>query len=200
MDREAWHAAIHGVAKSWTRLSGWTDLNFYLRSLYLTASLSYWCFSAAKSCSTLCNPMDCRLSCPLSSPRSCSNSCPLSQWYHPTISSSVISFFSCLQSFPASGSFPVILLFTSGGQSTGASASASVLPMNVEGWFPLQLTGFISLWSKGCSRVFSSTTVLKHLFGIQPPLWFSYHISTWLLEKPCFDYMDLCQQNNVSAF
>ena len=158
MDREAWHAAIHGVAKSWTRLSGWTDLNFYLRSLYLTASLSYWCFSAAKSCSTLCNPMDCRLSCPLSSPRSCSNSCPLSQWYHPTISSSVISFFSCLQSVPASGSFPMSHSFTLDGQSIEVLASALFLPMNIQDWFPLGLTGWISLWSKGFSRVFSNIT------------------------------------------
>ena len=83
----------------------------------------------------------------------CSDSCLLSQWCHPTISSSVIPFFSCPQSFPASGSFPVSLFFTSGGQSTGASASASVLPMNIQCWFPLRMTDLISLLSRGLSRV-----------------------------------------------
>ena len=91
------------------------------------------------------------------SPRVCSNSHPLSQWCHPTISSSVVPFSSRLQSFPASGSFPMRWLFTSGGQSIGASASASVLPMNIQGWFPLGLTGLISLQSKGLSSVFSNT-------------------------------------------
>ena len=87
-----------------------------------------------------------RLSCPLLSPRVCSNSCPLSHWWcHPTISSSVIPFFSCLQSFLASGSFPMSQLFASGGQSIGASSSASVLPINIQSWFPLGLTGLISL-------------------------------------------------------
>ena len=106
-----------------------------------------------------------RLPCPSSSPRACSNSCPLSQWCHPTISSSVVPF-SCLQSFPASGSFPVSQLFTSGGQSIGDSAS--VLPMNIQHCFPLGLTGVISLQSKGVSRAFSRTTVQKHqFFGAQ---------------------------------
>ena len=92
------------------------------------------------------------------------NSCPSSQWWHPTISSSVVPFSSCPQSFPASGSFPVSQLFTSGGQSTGVSASTSVLPMNIQDWFRLGWTGWISLQSKGLSRVFSSTTVQKHQF------------------------------------
>ena len=110
-----------------------------------------------------------RLPCPFPSPGACSNSCPLSQWCHPTILSSVIPFSSCLQSFPASGSFPMSQFFPSGGQSTGASASASVLPINIQGWFPLDLTGLISLLSKRLSRVFSSTTVPKHQFlGTQP--------------------------------
>ena len=91
------------------------------------------------------------------------NSCPLSWWCHPTISSSVIPFSSCPQSFPASGSFPMTQLFTSGGQSTGLSASTSVLPMNTQDWSPLGWTGWISLQSKGLSRVFSNTTVQKHL-------------------------------------
>ena len=124
------------------------------------------CCSVDKSCPPL-QPHEmqhARLPCPSLSPRVCSNSCPLSQWHHPTISSSVTSFSSsCLQSFPASGSFPMNGLFTSG-QSTGASASASVLPMNIQGWFLLGLTGLISLQSKGFSRVFSNTTVQKHQF------------------------------------
>ena len=105
-----------------------------------------------------------RLPCPSLSPGECSNSCPLSWWCHPTISSSVIPFSSCLQSFPASRSFPMSWLFASGGQSIGATASASVLPMDIQDWFPLGWTGVISLWSKGLSRVFSSTTVQRHQF------------------------------------
>ena len=104
------------------------------------------------------------LPCPSSSPRACSNSCPSSQWCHPTISSSVVPFSSCLQSFPASGSFPMSQFFASGGQSIEVSASASVLPMNIYDWFPLGWTGWISLLSKGLSRVFSNTTVQKHQF------------------------------------
>ena len=101
-------------------------------------------------------------------PGICSNSCPLSQWCYPTISSSIDPFSFCLQSFPASESFSVNRLFTSGGQIVGASASASVLPMTIQGWFPLRLTGLISLQSKEFSRVFPSTTILKHqFFGIQ---------------------------------
>ena len=146
-----------------------------------------YCCSFAKSCPTRCNPMDC--STPgfpvLHHLPVCSNSCPLSRWCHPTISSSVSLFSSCLQSFPASGSFPVSRLFTSGGQSIGASASASVLPINIRDWFPLGLAGLISLLSKGLWRVFSNTTVQKHqFFGAQPPLWSNSHIHTWLLEKP----------------
>ena len=113
----------------------------------------------------------------------CSNSCPSSQWCHPTISSSVAPFSSCPHSFAASGSSPVNQLFTSGGQSNGTSAS--VLPMNIQDSFPLGLTSLISLQSKGLSRVFSSTTFLKHqFFSAQPSLWSNSHIHTWLLEKP----------------
>ena len=100
--------------------------------------------------------------CPSAAPGACSNSCPSSQWCHPTISSSVVPFFSCLQSFPASRSFPMSQFFASGDQRIGASASASVLPMNTQDWFPLGWTGWISLQSKGLSRVFSNTTVQKH--------------------------------------
>ena len=103
-----------------------------------------------------------RFLCPPLSPGVCSNSCPLNWWCHPTISSSVIPFFSCPQSFPALGSFPVSQLFSSGSQSIGVSASGSVLPMNIQDWFPLGWTGWISLQSKGLSRVFSNTTVRKH--------------------------------------
>ena len=104
---------------------------------------------------------------------------------HPTISSSVIPFYSCPQSFPASGSFPMSLFFISGGQNIGASASAPVLPTNIQGCFPLGLPGFISLLSKELSRIFLSTTVRRHqFFGAQPSLWSNSHIHIWLLEKP----------------
>ena len=121
--------------------------------------------------------------CPSSSPGVCSNSCPLSRWCHPTISSSVVLFSFCPQSFPASGSFPMSWLFASGSQSIGVSAS--VLPRNIQGWFPLGWTSWISLQSKGLSRIFSNTTVQKcQFFGAQPSLWSNAHIYTWLLEKP----------------
>ena len=103
-----------------------------------------------------------RLPCPSATLRAYSNSCLLSQWCHPTISSSVVPFSSCLQSFPASGSFPMSQFFASGGQSIGVSTSASVLPMNIQDWFPLGWTGWNFLQSKGLARVFSNTTVQKH--------------------------------------
>jgi len=121
--------------------------------------------------------------CPSPTPRVYSNSCPSNLWCHPTISSSVIPF-SCPQSFPASGSFPASRLFTLGGQSIGASAS--VLPMNIQSWFPLRLTGWISLLSKGLSKVFSSTIQRHQFFGAQPSLWSNSHIHTWLLGKNSF--------------
>ena len=109
-----------------------------------------------------------RLPCPSPTPGACSNSCALSRWCHPTISSSVVPFSSCPQSFPASGSFLISHYFASGGQIIGVSASASILPMNIQDWFPLGWTGWISLQSKGLSRVFSNTTVQKHqFFGAQ---------------------------------
>ena len=117
-------------------------------------------------------PHHARLPCPSLSPWVCSNSCPVSQWCHPTISSSVATFSSCLQSFPASGSFPMSQFFASGDQSIGASASTLVLPMNIQGWFPLGLT---SLLSKG----FSSTTARKHeFFGSQPSFQLSHPYMT----------------------
>ena len=116
-----------------------------------------------------------RIPCPSPSPRACSNSCPLSQWCHPTISSSVFPFSSCPQSFPASGSFSMSRLSASGGQSIGASIS--VPPRIIQDWSPLGLTGFISLQSKGLSRVFSSTIIWKHqFFGTQTSLWSNTHI------------------------
>ena len=109
-----------------------------------------------------------RSPCPSPTPEVYSDSCPLSRWCHPTISSSVVPFSSCLQSFPASGSLQMSQLFASGVQSIGVSASTSVLPMNTQDWSPLEPTGWISLQSKGLSRVFSSTTVQKHqFFGTQ---------------------------------
>ena len=138
---------------------------------------------------------------PSPSLRAYSNSFQLSRWCHPTMLSSVISFSSCLQSFPASVSFQMSQLFVSGGQSIGTSASASVPPMNIQGWFPLGLTGLTSLLSKGLSRVFSNTTVRKHqFFDTQPsfgPTLISIH-DCW--KNHSFDYMDLWQQNNFSVY
>ena len=126
-----------------------------------------------------------RLPYPSPTPGAFSYSWPLSQWYHLTISSSVVPFSSCLQSFPPSGSFPMSQLFTSGGRSIGVSASTSVLPMNTQDWSPLEWTCLSSLQSKGLSRVFSSITVQKHqFFGTQLSLQSNSHIHTWLLEKP----------------
>ena len=131
--------------------------------------------SVTQSCSTLHDPMECStpgLPCPSPAPRAYSNSCPSCRWCHPTISSSVVPFSSCLQSLPASGSFPMSPFFASGGQSIGVSTSASVLPMNTQDWSPLGCTGWISLKSKGLSRVFSSTTVQKRqFFNAQTSLW-----------------------------
>ena len=125
-----------------------------------------------------------RLLCPSPTPKACSNSCPSSRWCHSTISSSVIPFSSCFQSFLASGSFPLSQLFVSGGQSIGISASPSVLPMNNQDWH-LGWTGWISLQSKGLSKVFYNSTVQKHqFFSTQLSLWSNSHIHTWLMEKP----------------
>ena len=115
-----------------------------------------------------------RLPCPSPTPGVYSNSCPLSWWCHQPISSSVVPYSSCLQSFPASGSFPMSQIFTSGGQSIGVSASTSVLPRNSQDWFPLGWTGWISLQYKGLSRVFSNTTVQKHQYTIFIFLFLTY--------------------------
>ena len=123
--------------------------------------------------------------CPSPTPGAHPNPCPLSWWCHPIISSSVVPFSSCRQSFPVSGSFPMSQLFAWGGQSIGVSASASVLPMNTQDWSPLRWTGWISLQSKGLSRVFSNTTVQKHqFFGAQLSSQYNSHTHTWPLEEP----------------
>ena len=140
--------------------------------------------------------------CPSPLPGVHPSSCPLNWWWHPTISSSASLSYSCLQSFPASGSFPVSQLFSSGDQSIGALASASVLPMSIQNWFPLGLAGLISLQSKGLSKVFSNTTVQKHqFFSAQPSLWSNSHPSIHdYCKNYSFDYTDLCQQSDVFAF
>ena len=153
--------------------------------LYLSASQSV--SSVTQSCPNLCTPHElqhARPPRPSPTPRSCSNSCPLSRWCHPTISSSVVPFFH-LQSFSASGSFQMSQFFTSGGQSIGVSASASVPPINTQDWSPSEWTGWISLQSKRLSRVFSNTTVQTHqFFNAQPSSQSNSHIHTWPLEKP----------------
>ena len=143
--------------------------------------------SVAQSCPTLCNRLDCnaRLTCPSPTPRVYPNSCPSSQWCHPAISSFAVPSSSCPQSLPVSESFPMSQLFAWGGQSTGVSALASFLPKKAQGWSPSEWTGWISLQSKGLSRVFSNTTVQKHqFFGAQLSSQSNSHIPTWSLEEP----------------
>ena len=140
------------------KLYQWVREWNYVKSSSVSSLLSHvWLFETPWT-------MHARLPCPSPTPEACSNSCPSRQWCHPTISSSVILFSSHLQSFPASGSFPRSRFFASGGQSIGVSASASVIPMNIPDWFLLGWTGWISLQSKGLSRVFFNTTVQKHKF------------------------------------
>ena len=145
MDREAWRATAHGVAKSQTWLNDWTELN----SVLFCSDTKSWHHGLQHT----------RLPCPQPSPTVCPTSCPFHCWCHPTISFSVALFSFYFQSFSASGSFPTSWLITSGDQSIGVSAS--VLPMNIQGLFPLRLTDLIALMSKGLPRVFSSTTVQK---------------------------------------
>ena len=167
----------------------------FLTCFTLYDRLSVQFCSVAQSCPTLCDPMNrstpgfpvqhARLPCPSPAPEVYLNSCPLSRWCHPAISSSVIPFSSCPQSLPASRSFPMSQLFPWGGQITGVSASASVLPVNTQDWSPLGWTGWISLQSKGLSRAFSNTTVQKHqFFSTQLSSQSNSHIHTWPLEKP----------------
>ena len=166
-------------------------------------SKMYQFSSVTQSCPTL-RPhglQHARLPCPSTIPEAYSNSCPLSQWCHSTISSSVIPLSSCLQSFPASESFQMSQFFPSGGQSIGASASASVPSMNTQDWSPLGWTGWISLPSKALSRVFSNanfesinSSAIRFLYG---PNLTSIH-DQWKIHS--LDYKDLCWQSNVSAF
>ena len=155
MDREAWRSAVHGVAKSRTRLSDWTELNWTdAHGAADTLQHSVWKAPLTPGSLMVFFVLFFNLICtfvsasPSPSPGVGSNICPLSWWCHPIISSSVIPFSSCLQSFPASGSFPMSQFFASSGQRIGPSASASVLPMNIQDWFPLGLTGLFSLQSK----------------------------------------------------
>ena len=142
-----------------------------------------------------------RIPCPSPTPSAYSNSCPSSWWCQPTISSSVVPFSSHLQSFPESGSFQTSQNFASGGQSIGVSASASLLSMNIQDWFPFRWTGWFSLESKWLSRVFSNTTVQKHQFWVaQLSLYQTLASIHDYWKNHRFDYMDLCWQNNVSAF
>ena len=154
------------------------------RCVFLYYKIYFYLFSHSVMSNSLRPPrlQHARLSCPSPTPGACSNWCSLSQWCHPTISFSVIPFSFCLQSFPASGSFQVSQFFASGCQSIRVSASTSVLPMNIQDWFPLGLTDWIILQSKGLSRVFTNTTVQKHQFySAQFSLWSNSHIHTWLL-------------------
>ena len=170
---------------------------FSIRYWYLSFWLISLCIIGAQfssvqfSCSVMSDSMwphelqHTRPLCPSPTPGVYPNSYPSSMWYDPAISSSVVAFSSCPQSLPASGSFPMSQLFTWGGQSIGVSASASVLPKKSQGWSPSEWTGWISLQSKGLSRVFSNTTVQKHqFFNAQLSSQSSSHIHTWPLEKP----------------
>ena len=186
------------MQKKSRKLTGWfirfKEKNRLLSKNSARWSCKCWCRNFRSSVQFSClimsdplqphGPQHTRPPCPSPTPGAYLNSCPLSQWRHSTISSSVIPFSSCLQSFPASGSFQVSQFFPSGGQSIGVSALESVLPKNIQDWFPLGWTGWNSLKSKGLSRVFSNTTLQRHLFfHSQLSLWSNSHIHTWLLEK-----------------
>ena len=176
------------ILPSWSRKIH-TNLYSSHQCMKVTASLSPRWHSVQFSRSVVSNSLQphglqhSRPPCPSPTPRVYPNSsCPLSRWCHLTISSSVVLFSSCPQSFPASGSFPMSQLITSSGQSTEVSASASVLPMNIQDWFPLGLNSLISF--KGLWRVFSSATFWKHrFFGAQPYLLSNFHVHAWVLEK-----------------
>ena len=173
----------------WRR--GFTSLSFWSWKPSTNDSLVIWRCSVQFSRSVVSASLwphelhHARPPCPSPTPGVHSNSCPSSRWCHPAISSSVVPFSSCPQSLPASESFTMSQFFTSGGQRIGASASASVHPMKIQDWFPLGWTGWISLQSKGLSRVFSNTTVQKHqFFRAQLSSWSNSHIHTSPLEKP----------------
>ena len=156
----------------------------YCEQIYCIGSVQFSCSVVSDSLRPH-ESQHARPPCPSSTPGVHSDSRPLSQWCHPAISSSVVPFSSCLQSLPASESFPMSQLFSWGGQSIGVSALASFLPKKSQGWSPSECTGWISLQSKGLSRVFSNTTVKKHqFFGAQPSSQSNSHIHTWPQEKP----------------
>ena len=180
MDREAWRAVVHGVTKSRTWLSDWTKLNWTELNVLKLLKLEFFVQLLSYVSLRPHGLQNARLPCCSPSPGAYSNSCPLSWWCHPNILSSVVPFSSCLQSFPAS--FPMSWLFASGGQNIVISASTSVLPMNIQGWFPLGLTCLILLL-KGFSRVFCTTVQRNQFFSAQSFLLSSSHICTWLLEK-----------------
>ena len=173
MNRGAWQATVHGVTKSQVWLGNWAHTLIVKASLWFLLIPNNWVvvyihsvISVAQSCLDSLRPhglQHARLPCPSLTPGACSNSCPLIWWCHPTSLFSVVPFF-CLQYFPTSESFPVSQFIASGDQSIGVSASTSVLSMSSQDWFPLELTDWISLQSKGLSRVFSNTTVQKHQF------------------------------------
>ena len=168
---------LKDTTKWQSRSSNWV---FSLQLHALFYSVQFSC-SVVSDSLRLHERQHARPPCPSPTPGVQPNPCPLSQWCHPTTSSSVVHFSSCPPSFPASGYFPMSQLFAWGGQSIGVSASASVFPMNIQDWSPLGRTDWISLQSKGLSRVFSNTTVQKHqFFGAQS----NSHIHTWPLEKP----------------
>ena len=158
----------------------WKTISWKKDSSNIKAALLLFSCSVMSNSLQLQGMQHARLPCPSPSPRVYSYSCPLSQWCHPTISSSVVPFSSCPQSLPASESFPGSRLFTSGGQSIGASASASVLPMKIQGLFPFGMTGLISLPSKGLQHHSLKASILLHSVFFLP----SSHINRWLLVKP----------------
>ena len=197
------------IEARWTAIRTYLLIKYGLINHFFSVGMIYVCFSylccccsVTKSYSNLLTPwlQLARLSCPSLTPGVCSVSCLLSWWCYLTISLSATPFSLYLQSFPASGAFPM-RQFTKPNQSIGASTSASILPMNIQGWFPLGLTGLISFQSKRLLKVFSSTTIPKYqFFSIQSSLWSNSHICTWLLQNHSFDYMDICQQSDVSDF
>ena len=176
IDREAWRVTVHWVTKSQAQLS---NQHFHKNFSSVQFSRSVMSDSLLPHESQHTRPP-----CPSPTPGVHSNLRPWSWWCHPAISSSIVPFSSCPQSLPASGSFQMSQLFTSGGQDIGVSALASVLPMNTQDWSPLGRTGWIFLQSKGLARVFSNTTVQKHqFFGAQLSSQSNSHVHTWPLEK-----------------
>ena len=177
MDRGVWQAIVHRLTR--------------VRHVLMTKPPSPHTIESQSVQSGVSNSLrphelqHARPACPSPTPRVYSNSCPSCQWCHPIISSSVIPFSSCLLSFPASGYFQISQFFASGAQIIGVSASASVLSMHIQDWFFLRWTGWISLQSKGLSRVFSNTTVQKHqFFSTQSSSQPNSHIHIWLWDKP----------------